>query len=145
MAPGLTVNEAVLVLANWTPAAVAPESDTRYATGAATEMELGIENVTRRVLPTTVAIDLAVALAASPAPAVAGSRRSCTCEAAIVPEGNPEPVSEMVVVPGCPADGEALGASVTCACAACGNPSITSAAASTLVEKTECGFTVDAP
>jgi len=83
--------------------------------GAVTAMLDGIVNVTRRVVPTTVAT--AVAFVVVIAPLAAGCKATSVLAGKIVPAGKFDPVITMLVTPACPAAGAAAGASVTCACA----------------------------
>jgi hypothetical protein len=105
------VSAAVLVLANAVFVAVVPVIETAYEVGAATEIEAGMVNVTRRVLPAIVvtAVDGVV----TAAPPAAGSSETVTAVSWIVPVGKPEPVRLMTVIPGCPEAGEAAGERVT--------------------------------
>jgi hypothetical protein len=76
-----------------------------------TDIEAGMVNVTRRVLPAMVVTAVAVAVMA--APPAAGAMLTVTLEALIVPVGKFEPVNEMLVTPGWPALGEAVAVNVT--------------------------------
>ena len=91
---GLTVNEALFVLAKATPAEVRPVIDTRYWVGVETVIVLGIWNVTRRVVPMTVATALAGVV--PPGPPAAGSTSTVTSAGAITPDGKFDPVTLML-------------------------------------------------
>jgi hypothetical protein len=106
----LTVKEAALELAKAVPAELLPEIETLYAAGADTLTEPGIVNVTRRVVPVTVA--RAVACVLTPVPPLLGVSVTVTLAGRIVPTGKFEPVTLMLVTPGSPTLGEALGKSV---------------------------------
>lgn len=114
---GLIVNPAVLLLANVTAVVVLPAIDTRYGTGDVIERLLGTTNVTRRVVPTSVAMLTGVPETVGPAPAVAGWKVTTTSDGTMVPDGKFEPVTDTVVMPGCAAAGEADDASVMLDCA----------------------------
>jgi len=110
---GFTVSVAEFVLENDVPADVTPEIVTKYCVGDETEIEEGMRNVTRRVVPmieVTAEGDVCTAL-----PPLDGVRVTVTLEGLMAPEGKPEPVTLITVVPGEPADGDADGLRVTCA------------------------------
>ena len=80
-----------------------------------TETEDGIVNVTRLVLPATVATaEDGVVNAVPPAD---GFSETVTAVAGMVPVGKPAPVKLMTVTPGWPEAGEAVRESVTAVCA----------------------------
>jgi hypothetical protein len=111
----LIVRDALFELANVVPSDAVPEIETRYAVGAATLMDDGITNVTRRVVPTSVVTEVAMVETAGP-PAV-GSSLTLVFAGRTVAAGKPEPTRVMLVTPACPAAGVAAGVRVTVLCA----------------------------
>lgn len=70
-------------------------------------------NVTRRVVPATVATAVAAVVADAPAAPGAGCSVTVTFAGWMVPDGNPDPVTLIDWMPGCPAAGDADDESVT--------------------------------
>jgi len=114
-APGITVTDALFVLANATEVDVAPEMDTTYSVGAATLIEDGIRKVTRRVDPIIVVTAVAGAVTSPP------PEEGCSCTLVLpgvmVPAGKPVPVTFTLTAPACPEAGAVSGESVTGVCA----------------------------
>jgi hypothetical protein len=111
LANGFTVSEAVFELAKTVPVDVLPEIETAQTVGAETWTVAGIVNVTRRVVPATIATAVAGVVTEEFPPT--GVSVTVTLVGTIVPAGKFDPVTLRLVTPGSPVLGEVLGNSVT--------------------------------